>query len=84
MRSRPARAFSNAAKRMKKPSRAMAAPVNIITMYFQAASKAACVLSKPTSSTENSAVNSMATQASTPSLDIGTNSREKKNRLKWV
>ena len=60
----------------------MAAPMNIMAMYFQAASKAACVLSKATSSTENKAVSSMATQANTGSLDIGTSSREKKNRLK--
>ncbi len=61
----------------------MAAPKNIIVMYFQAASRAACVSSKATKSTENSAVNSMATHARTGSLAIGTSSREKRNRLKW-
>ena len=68
---------------MKKPNSAIAAPMNIIVMYFQAASRAACVLSKATRSTENRAVNSMATHARIGSLAIGTSSRENRNRLKW-
>ena len=49
--------------------------------YFHAASSAECVLSKETSSAEQSVVNSTTIQTSVGSAAIGTASIEKMNRL---
>src|SRR5579872_5635392 len=67
---------------MKKPSSAIAAPMNMSAMYFHAASRAVAVSSNATSSTENTDVNSTAIHSSAGSASTGTKTSEKTNKLK--
>src|SRR5579884_4144166 len=68
-------------KEYKKTEEGDSGPINVSTMYFQAASRASRVFSNPTSRTERSVVSSTAIQTNASSTKRGTASRDRRNRL---
>src|SRR5271169_3804855 len=74
-------ATRNPQQRMRNPSNANTAPSVVSKTYFQAASNASGVSSKPTRKAESKVVNSTATHINATFARIGTASIDSMNRL---